>query len=111
MVCRRQRSGWRAGRGRRSIFAGWLVWTQTRDQIAANEKLRTLNDQRNNEFKIKTLSGEIKYLEFVGAFLDRLLQPFTSAGDDDSDYRVKLIALSTRGELIFHPSSGWALSG
>jgi len=83
-----------------TIFAGWLVWTQTRDQIAANERIQALNEQRNNEVKIRTLNGEIKYLELAGEFLDRLLQPFADAADDGSDYRVRLSALSARGELI-----------
>ena len=70
-----------------TIFAGWLVWSQTRDQIAANEKIQAANERQNNDRLAGALNGEIKYIKLSSQFLDRLLEPFKSAAHDGSDFR------------------------
>jgi hypothetical protein len=83
-----------------TIFAGWLVWSQTREQMDENARLRAINDKRNQDLKVQTLERDISIFEAAAANIQRILKPFENAPNDGASFRTVLSELGTRGELI-----------
>jgi hypothetical protein len=83
-----------------TVFAGWLVWSQSRDQIAATEKQQAAIEQSNKNALADRLEQEILYLGAARERAQRYLAPFAQEPQGGTGFTRQLIDMRIRGELV-----------
>lgn len=86
-----------------TIFAGWLVWSQTRDQIKETERQQIRQERLTERFNVDRAKQEIEWLDTAKTYASRLLANFDGAEQALNGFNAAIGRMTAAGSLTQLP--------